>query len=138
LDQIFDSPVDANACEKGSESKEDQKYQWLLKEEAVIEDTSQFLEPLDIDSESKEKSHQDYHRNQIEEKKVPSSCPSALSSEGKEKREMKKEQRSKDDSYKDHLHPKDGIDEIIAIDHDELAHIPSGKGKNEACEEAVG
>jgi hypothetical protein len=137
LDQIFDSPIGANAHEEGDQSKKDQKYQWLLKEQAIIEDTFQFFEPFDIDSESKEKCHQNRHWDQIEEEKVPSFCPSALSLEGKDKREMKKEQRSKDQSYKDHPHPKDRIDWIDATDHDEFAHIPGGEGKDKACKEPV-
>jgi hypothetical protein len=61
-----------------------------------------------------------------------------LSLERKEKREMKKEQGSKNQSYKDHLHPKDRSDWIDAVDHDKFAHIPGGERKDKACKEPVG
>jgi len=50
---------------------------------------------------------------------------------------MKKEQRSKDQSYKDHLHPKDGMDWIDAVNHDEFAYIPGGEGKDKAGKKPV-
>ena len=50
---------------------------------------------------------------------------------------MKKEQWSKDQSDKDHLHPKDRVDWIDAADHDELTHIPGGEGKDKTCKELV-
>jgi hypothetical protein len=137
LDQIFNSPINTDARKKGHQSQEEQKYQWFLKEQAIIEDTSQFIEPLDIDLESKEKCHQDRQWDYIKEEKHPSPCPLALSLEGKEKREMKKEQGSKNQSYKDHLHPKDRIDWIDATNHDEFAHIPGGEGKDKACNEPM-
>jgi hypothetical protein len=61
----------------------------------------------------------------------------AFSFEWKHKRKMEEEQRSKDQSYKDHLHPKDGMNGIDAADHDELAHIPGGKGKDKTGKELV-
>ena len=91
LDQILNSPINAHARKKGDQSKEEQKDQWLLKEQAVIENTSQFFEPSDIDLESQEESHQDRQWDDIKEEKPPSPCPSAFSLKGKEKREMKKE-----------------------------------------------
>jgi hypothetical protein len=50
---------------------------------------------------------------------------------------MEEEQGSKGQSYKYHLHPKDGVDWIDAADHNELAHIPSGEGKNKTGKKLV-
>jgi hypothetical protein len=67
LDQIINSPIDANTGEESGQSDEDQKYERLLKEQAIIEDTPQFFEPFEIDLEGKKKCHQDRHWDQIKE-----------------------------------------------------------------------
>ncbi len=51
---------------------------------------------------------------------------------------MEKEKRSKSQTHKNHPDPEDGTDGIEAADHDELAHIPGGKGKDKAGEELMG
>jgi hypothetical protein len=137
LDQIFNSPVSADAREEADQSKKDRKDQWTFKKEAIIENISQFSEPLDINSEGKEKRDQGRHWNEIEEIKSESLCPSTFSFKGEDKSEVEKEQGSKDQSYKDHLHPKDGMNWIDAADHDEFAHIPCGERKDKACKEPV-
>jgi len=137
LNKIVDSPVDKDTSEECDQPQKDQKFQWLFKEQTIIEDAPQFYEPLDVDSKGKEKGHQDRYWNQVEEEKSVPSCPLFLSLEGKNERKMEKEERSEDQSYKDHLHPENSMNGIDATDHDDLAHVPCSKGKDKAGKESV-
>jgi hypothetical protein len=50
---------------------------------------------------------------------------------------MEEKQGDKGQSHKDHFHPKDSMERIDTADHDEFAHIPSGKGKDKARKKLV-
>jgi hypothetical protein len=51
---------------------------------------------------------------------------------------LEKKQWDKSQSRKDHLHSKNSVDGVKAIDHDKFTHIPGGKGEDEACKDSVG
>jgi len=50
---------------------------------------------------------------------------------------MDEEQGSEGQPDEDHLHPKDGMNWIEAINHDEFTDIPCGEGEDKACKEPM-
>jgi hypothetical protein len=138
LEQVLNSPIDADAGKESDQSKEDQKGQRFAKNQTIIEDTLQLLKPLNVNMKSKEKCDHYRYRDEVEDKEQNSFGPATFPFKGEDKREMEEEEGCKGQSDKDHLHAEDRIDRIGAVDHDEFAHIPGGEGKDKTGKEPVG
>jgi hypothetical protein len=138
LEQILNSPIDADAGKEDDQSEKDQKDQRFAENQTIIEDISQLLKPLDVDTKSKEKCNHNRYRDEIEDKEPKSFCPAALPFKGKDKRETEEKEGCKGQSDKYHLRAEDRIDRVDAVDHDEFAYIPGGEGKDKTGKEPVG
>ena len=102
----------------------------------VIENTSAFLQPRDINFKAQIERRQDGHWDEIDDDQdAPFDVGRPL--DRKNVGEMNEEDRKKGDPGKGDLHPLDCTWGRLAVDHQELSHMPRRKRQDEPGKEAV-